>query len=110
VKKPCNNCGECCLSITCALGQAIFLVEEADICPAIETANGLYYCGLISNTASYTKHLIGEEQWKVDFMHDVFVKLIGIGIGCTNGERTGEKHEIDMTLLEIVASVASSKE
>ena len=105
-KNPCNHCGECCLTITCALGQAIFLVKEGDVCPAIETENGLYYCGLISNTVNYVSNLVGTEQWKVDFMRELFVKLIGIGEGCTNGERTGKDHKLDKTFTEILKEVS----
>ena len=91
----CNHCGQCCLSITCALGQAIFLVAENAVCPAIEIDNESCYCGLICNIAHYTKSLIGEEQWKTDFLKELFVKLIGIGEGCTNGELTHKEHKME---------------
>ncbi len=41
-------------------------------------------------------------------MHDVFVELIGIGIGCTNGEHTGEEHKLDKTFTDIVREVTLS--
>ncbi len=66
-KKPCRHCGECCLAVTCALGQAIFLIAETDVCPAIKTEDGLYYCGLINNTADYVSKLVGTDLWKCEF-------------------------------------------
>ncbi len=107
--KLCTHCGECCLTITCALGQAIFLIPETDVCPAIMTEDVLYYCGLISHTADFVHRLVGTEQWKIDLMHDVFVKLIGIGIGCTNGEHTKKEHVIDKTLIDLVQEVITEK-
>ena len=102
-KIPCTHCGECCLAMTCALGQAIFLVEEDAVCPAINIGEDkLYYCGLMSNTAHYVSSLVGTDQWKIDLLHDVFAKLIGIGIGCTNGEQTGKEHKIDKTFMELL--------
>jgi len=101
--KLCSHCGECCLAITCTLGQAVFLIAEDDICPAILIENGKYYCGLVSNTADFVSSLVGTEQWKIDLFHDVFAKLIGVGVGCTNGERTGKEHKIDKTVLDLVA-------
>jgi hypothetical protein len=109
-EKPCTHCGECCLTATCALGQAIFLIDEDAICPAIEVdENKLYYCGLINNTANYVSGLVGTDQWKIDLLHGVFAKLIGIGIGCTNGERTGKEHKIDKTLLDLVKETIEEK-
>ena len=97
--------------MTCALGQAIFLIAGDAICPAIEIGeDNLYYCGLISNTAHYVSGLVGQEQWKVDLMHDVFVNLIGIGIGCTNGERTGKEHKIDKTFMELLKEAIEGKD
>ncbi len=107
MKVECKHCGECCLTMTCALGQAIFLIKEEDVCPAIETENGLYYCGLISNTKTYVSKLVGVEQWKVDFMRDLFVKLVGIGVGCTNGERTGKDHICADTIPDLIQQVVS---
>ena len=105
--KPCANCGECCLAITCDLGQAIFLVSEDAVCPAIEKDGEFYYCGLISNTANYVKHLAGREEWKTIFLRDVFKELVGIGIGCTNGDKTGEDHKCDLSFPEILMNVAN---
>jgi hypothetical protein len=109
-KKPCSHCGECCLAVTCALGQALFLIGENDVCPAIEKEEkGLYYCGLICDTAKFISGLVGTEQWKIDLMHDVFVKLIGIGVGCTNGERTGKEHKIDKTFVDLLHEAVAEK-
>lgn len=103
MKKPCTHCGECCLAITCALGQAIFLVEAEAVCPAIEIGEDkLYYCGLINDTPYFVSDLVGTEQWKIDVLHSVFVKLVGVGIGCTNGEQTGEEHKVDKTFVELL--------
>ena len=103
----CTHCGECCLLLTCALGQAIFLIKEDDVCSAIEIENGLYYCGLISNTKQYVSDLVGTEQWKVEFMNTLFLKLVGIGIGCTNGERTGKDHTCLDTIPELIQQAIS---
>ncbi len=103
--KKCNHCGQCCLAITCALGQAIFLVKEDAICPAIETDNGLYYCGLVCNTAQYTTSLVGKELWKITFLSDLFIKLIGIGVGCTNGELTHKEHKVEEGFWDVVRGV-----
>jgi len=109
-RKPCSHCGECCLAITCALGQAMFLIDENNVCPAIEIGeDGLYYCGLISNTAKYVTGLVGTDQWKVDLMHDVFAKFVGIGIGCTNGRQTGKEHKIDKTFIDLLGEVVEEK-
>ena len=106
---PCIQCGVCCLTITCALGQAIFLIHEDDVCPAIEIENGLYYCGLIANTKEYIERLVGSEQWKLKFICGLFIKLIGIGEGCTNGEKTGEEHQLNRTMLDFAREIAENK-
>ena len=106
-KIKCNHCGECCLTITCALGQAIFLIKEEDVCSAIETENGLYFCGLISNTNNYISKLVGTEEWKIDFMREFFVKLVGIGVGCTNGEKTGKDPICPNTIPELLQQAIS---
>lgn len=103
----CTHCGGCCLAITCALGQALFLIKEEAICPAIETEDGLYLCGLISNTRSYISELVGTEQWEIDFMRDLFIKLVGVGIGCTNGQRTGKDSICTDTIPDLIRQVAS---
>ena len=109
-KAPCTHCGECCLAITCALGQAIFLIKEDAVCPAIVISeDNLYYCGLISNTAYFVSDLVGTAQWKIDLMHDVFAKLIGIGEGCTNGEQTGEEHKVDKTFIELLRETVEGR-
>ena len=102
LKTKCTHCGECCMTITCSLGQAIFLIKEEEICPAIEIEGGLYYCGLISNTKQYISDLVGTEQWKVEFMSALFCKLVGIDIGCTNGEKTGKDHICPNTIPELI--------
>jgi len=106
----CTHCGQCCLSTTCALGQVIFLVKEDEICPAIEIEEGLYHCGLVCNTSYYVSKLVGNEKWKIGFMNELFKKLIGIGEGCTNGQRTRQEHRCNKTFREIIDSILVEKE
>jgi len=107
--KPCIHCGECCLAVTCALGQTLFLIGDDDVCPAIEEEAGLYYCGLVTDTAKFVSGLVGTDQWKVDLFHKAFIKLIGIGVGCTNGNETGKEHKLDKTFLDVLQEVVEEK-
>jgi len=89
----------------------MFLIHEDAVCPAIEIGEDeRYYCGLISNTANYVSALVGTGQWKIDLMHDVFAKLIGIGTSCTNGEQTGKEHKIDKTFMDLLKGVVAEKD
>ena len=54
--------------------------------------------------------LVGTGQWKIDLMHDVFAKLIGIGTSCTNGEQTGKEHKIDKTFMDLLKGVVAEKD
>lgn len=80
--ESCTHCGQCCLSIACQLGQVLFKMKEVVLCPALEEDNGLYYCGLISNTSKYVNDLVGNEEWKALYLSQAFGRLLGIGYGC----------------------------
>ncbi len=55
---PCNHCGWCCLTETCALGK--LFTPEGETCTQLVKQDGKYYCKLAS-TASYAAFLhIGE--------------------------------------------------
>lgn len=66
----CTHCGRCCFSgIPCTFGQILFDITADKYlpCPASESGNELYWCGLI---------------WKCEAMADIAGIYIGIGFGC----------------------------
>jgi hypothetical protein len=77
---PCNGCGLCCLSEQCRVSIKEFGAQ--DVCPALETEQGRYWCGLMIHPSKYgaggelAQH-VGEECaagfWR---------SYIGAGKGC----------------------------
>ncbi len=83
--KRCEHCGQCCLSgIPCTFGQILFDITDSNptACPACESKDDLYWCGLIENPTAWFGPLVGKTAWKCEAMSDIARIYIGIGDGC----------------------------
>jgi hypothetical protein len=84
IEKPaygsaCNGCGKCCQNELCPLGAAVFRHERGP-CPALETADGRFFCGLVENPQLYSPiraAVVGRER-----LARAAKLLIGAGEGC----------------------------
>ena len=83
---PCNGCGACCLAETCAIGTD--LLGYASPCPALETDDGRYWCGLVRHPSKYlASHFPEADRRALDeFLGGMIEQALGIGRGCDSDD------------------------
>jgi len=77
--KLCIKCGNCCKSIPCGIGFAIF--GDHRPCAALEKKGNEYFCGLVLHPNEYID--FGDhEKWKNEWFSKLTAGMLGINFGC----------------------------
>ncbi len=74
---PCNGCGLCCATALCALALELLEAREAP-CPAMEFANGRFWCGLVRKPSRYC----GTPPLSDRLIRSFIERALAIGEGC----------------------------
>ncbi len=75
---PCNGCGYCCAAEVCVVGQGLFGKETPAPCPALEFADGRFWCGAVRVADGAGKHV------------GMYLRMrLGIGVGCDTDDPEG---------------------
>lgn len=74
MRKPCTNCGQCCMSGPCPIAAEAGI--ESGPCPFLVEGDGKFFCGV------YAALPDGSEKRAVKI-------ILGVGRGCTNEELNG---------------------
>lgn len=78
---PCNNCGLCCLSQLCPVGEQAFPGQSAP-CPALVIMPGKAVCGLV----------VAEAAAKLE---PLIAKSLGVGCGCSMPDSITTEEQIE---------------
>lgn len=78
---PCNGCGLCCATVLCALAVELLGAREPP-CPAMEFAEGRFWCGLARRPSRYC----GTPSVRDRRMRVLIEAALAIGEGCDAGE------------------------
>ena len=57
---PCCQCGFCCLSETCPIGQAVYEVGKYELCPGLSFKGNKAICELIKSAPEPAKAFLGK--------------------------------------------------
>jgi len=77
----CNGCGLCCALQLCDLARE-FLDAAAAPCPAMEFAEGRFWCGLARRPGRY----LGVPAFADRFIRPMVLRALAIGDGCDTSD------------------------
>ena len=88
-RAPCNGCGVCCLAQLCPIAID-WLPGVTTPCPALETEDGRFWCGLIRHPS---KHL-GIRFNGDSILSPMIAKGVGLGQGCSMEDGVLDPEEV----------------
>ena len=80
-KKSCNQCGACCKKEVCLIGKVILGTIKTP-CPALVKKEGIYWCGLITDTQKYVFPQLGLSNQQCDAIRCHLRMIFNFGEGC----------------------------
>ncbi len=78
---PCNGCGLCCAAALCAIAIELLDADQAP-CPAMEFAEGRFWCGLVRRPSRYC----GTPPFSDRRIRTLIEAALAIGEGCDASE------------------------
>ena len=79
--EPCNGCGMCCRMVPCELAREMLGAPIGKPCPALESEDGRYWCGLVRDPVRW----LGIPEWGKEYTADMIATALGVGRGCDSG-------------------------